>query len=148
MKFETKSEKETYNLGKKIAGQIKGGEVLALTGNLGAGKTVFTKGLAAGLGVKQIITSPTFVIMKVYKIKNQKSAIKNFIHIDCYRVGDPESIKAIGALEYFGRADSVVLVEWAERISKIIPSEAIKINLSINKRFGRKIEISVKLAKK
>jgi len=137
IKINTKSEKETYLLGKKIAKKLKGGEVLALAGNLGAGKTIFTKGLAAGLGVKQIITSPTFVIMKVYKIKNQKSAIKNFIHIDCYRVGDPDSIEAIGALEYFGQKETVVLIEWAEKIKHILPKKTIKIKIVIkgaNKR--------------
>ena len=67
-KITTTSAKQTFNLGKKLAAKLRGGEVLALTGPLGAGKTVFIKGLAAGLGIKQIITSPTFTLMKVYPL--------------------------------------------------------------------------------
>ena len=140
-KFITKSEKETFLLGKKIAKTLKGGEVLALTGNLGAGKTIFTKGLAAGLGVKEIITSPTFVVMKVYSTPKSIKAINNFVHIDCYRVGRPEAIEAIGATEYFNRLDSIVLVEWAEKIKKILPKKSIRIEISIAKNNQRKINI-------
>jgi len=71
----TYSEKQTFNLGKKIAKKLQGGEIIGLTGDLGAGKTVFIKGLAKGLGVRQAVTSPTFVLMKIYKtnlkFKNQ-----------------------------------------------------------------------------
>ncbi len=139
--FITKTEEETFLLGKRLAQKLKGGEVLALTGNLGAGKTVFTKGLAAGLGVKEIITSPTFVIMKVYNIVSSTKKIKNFVHIDCYRVGQPDAIEAIGAAEYFNRSDSIVLIEWAEKIKKILPKNSIKLNILITKNNQRKINI-------
>jgi len=140
-KFITRSEKETFNLGKNFAAKLNGGEVLALSGNLGAGKTIFAKGLAAGLGVKEIITSPTFVIMKVYFLPKAENKIKNFVHIDCYRVSEPEAIEAIGAKEYFNRQDSIVLIEWAERIKKILPEKFIKIKISIVKNNQREIII-------
>jgi tRNA threonylcarbamoyladenosine biosynthesis protein TsaE len=120
----TSSEKQTFNLGKKLAKTLKGGEVLALTGNLGAGKTVLIKGIAAGLGIKKIITSPTFVLMKVYplKAKSYKLTANKMIHIDCYRTTSPQEIADIGATEYFGRPDSIVVVEWAEKIKEILPA--------------------------
>ena len=140
MKYLTKSEKQTFNLGKKLAKQLKGGEVLALTGELGAGKTVLIKGIAAGLGIKKIITSPTFVLMKVYQmgIRNQESGIKNLVHIDCYRIKNPQEITDIGAPEYFGRPDMITVIEWAEKIKKILPRQKIEIRIKLkneNTRF-------------
>ena len=122
MKYTTNSEKQTFNLGKKLAKTLKGSEVLALVGELGAGKTVLIKGIAAGLGIKKIITSPTFVLMKVYKIgiRNQELGIRNLVHIDCYRIKNPQEIADIGATEYFGRPDTIVVIEWAEKIKKIL----------------------------
>jgi tRNA threonylcarbamoyladenosine biosynthesis protein TsaE len=140
--FKTSSEKQTFNLGKKIARQLQGGEVLALTGDLGAGKTVLVKGIAAGLGVKNIVTSPTFVIMKVYNASRSGAAIKKLAHIDCYRVGEPELIEAIGAREYFGRPDAITLIEWAEKIKKIIPQYSIGIKIALKEGNKREIMIS------
>ncbi|MBA3046890.1 tRNA (adenosine(37)-N6)-threonylcarbamoyltransferase complex ATPase subunit type 1 TsaE [Patescibacteria group bacterium] len=125
----TTSEKQTFNLAKKIAKDIKGGEIIGLTGNLGAGKTIFTKGLAAGLGIKQTVNSPTFVLMKVYQIRNQKSEIKNLIHIDAYRIKHEQDIIAIGAQEYFARPDSVTIIEWADKIKKILPKKTRFVNI-------------------
>jgi len=137
----TKKAKETRELGKKMAATLKGGEVLVLSGDLGAGKTVFIKGLAQGLGIKKIITSPTFVIMKVYPVN--KKGIKYLAHLDCYRVGDPDSILAIGAPEYFGRQDSVAVIEWAEKIKPLWPKrQLIRINFEIKPKDVRRISIN------
>jgi len=73
MEYITASEKETFNLGKTLAKKLKGGEIIGLNGNLGAGKTILAKGIAKGLGIKQNITSPTFILMKIYQVKNRKS---------------------------------------------------------------------------
>jgi len=119
----TNSEKQTFNLAKKFAKQLKGGEIIGLIGELGAGKTIFTKGLAAGLGIKKNITSPTFVLMKVYGIRNKESGIRNLIHIDAYRIKSSQDILSIGAEEYFNRPDTVAVIEWADKIKKILPKK-------------------------
>ncbi|MFH0840952.1 MAG: tRNA (adenosine(37)-N6)-threonylcarbamoyltransferase complex ATPase subunit type 1 TsaE [bacterium] len=114
MKKITKTEKETIALAKKLAQSFVGGEVVGLIGDLGAGKTIFTKGIASGLGIKNNINSPTFVLMKVYPIK--KGSIKNFVHIDAYRINNYKDLEVIGADEYFNDPKSLVVVEWADRV--------------------------------
>ena len=126
----TKSEKETFNFAKKFAKELKGGEVIALIGNLGAGKTVFTKGLAAGLGVKQIVNSPTFVLMKIYEIRDTKYEIRNLVHVDAYRVNDAQELIDIGLQDYMSQKDIIVIIEWADRVKKILPKNAIQIKIS------------------
>ena len=91
----TKSVKETMKLGRSIARQLTGGEVIALLGSLGSGKTILTKGIAKGLGIREIITSPTFVLMKVYPVKREK--IHCFCHIDAYRLDKGTQLLDIGA---------------------------------------------------
>lgn len=118
MKIITKNEKETFAFAKKFAHSLQGGEIIGLTGNLGAGKTVFTKGLAAGLGIKDMVNSPTFVLMKVYKAGGK---IKNLVHIDSYRLRNLDDLIAIGAQDYFNRADTITVIEWIDRIEKKLP---------------------------
>ncbi len=132
-KITTNSEQETFDWAKKFAQELKGGEIIGLTGDLGAGKTVFAKGLADGLGVKNTVTSPTFVIMKVYEIKNKELRIKNLAHIDAYRLKSERDIVAIGADEYFERKDTVTVIEWPENIKKILPKKTIFIEFKIQK---------------
>ncbi len=139
MQIITTSEKQTLALAKKIAGKLKGGEIIGLSGDLGAGKTVFVRGLAQGLGIKSRITSPTFVLMKIYKIKG-KTKIKNLVHIDAYRINSYRDITAIGVQEYFYRPDTVVVIEWAEKIKKILPAKTRYINIKHGQENIRKIE--------
>lgn len=115
MKFTSKSDKETQKFASDLAKSVKGGEVFGLIGNLGAGKTTFTQGFAKGLGVKQKITSPTFVLMKVYRVEHP--AIKHFCHIDAYRIMSLGDLEAIGALDYLGHEDCISIIEWADRIN-------------------------------
>lgn len=119
-KIITKSEKETYDFAKKFAANLAGGEVIGLVGDLGAGKTVFTKGLAAGLGVKDNVNSPTFVLMKVYKIKNSPKKIKNLIHVDAYRIKKSEEISGVGLEEYMNKR-IIVVIEWPQNIQSLMP---------------------------
>jgi len=148
--YQTNSEIQTFNLGKKLASQLCGGEILALSGPLGAGKTVLVKGLAAGLGVKEIITSPTFVVMKVYPVRHTaakdvspaQKKIKRLVHIDCYRVNEPQAILDIGAAEYFRQPDTVTVIEWAEYLKPILPRK--KINLTIKFKNFNQRQITVK----
>ena len=130
VKYVSASEKETFNFAKKFAKNLKGREIIGLVGDLGAGKTVFAKGLAAGLGIKQKITSPTFVLMRIYPVN--KKRIKNFVHIDAYRLKTAADLETIGAKEYFSDPSSIVLIEWADKVKKIIP-HAIIINIEIIK---------------
>lgn len=134
MKFVSTSEKDTFNFAKKFAKTLKGGEVIGLIGDLGAGKTVFASGLAAGLGIKQKITSPTFVIMRVYPIKRKTTKI--LVHIDAYRLKYAANLEAIGGKEYFGQPDTVTVIEWADKIKKILPKKTLQVNIT-NK--GKKI---------
>ena len=153
----TNSEKETSALAKKYAKTLKGGAIWGLIGNLGAGKTVFIKGLAQGLGLKKNITSPTFVIMKVYPVKSRstrilpkaklfngtnpvkKGKIKNFVHIDSYRLKKGRDLIAIGAEEYFNRPDTLTVIEWADRVKKVLPKKTRFIKIKILAGDKRKI---------
>ncbi|HTX86787.1 MAG TPA: tRNA (adenosine(37)-N6)-threonylcarbamoyltransferase complex ATPase subunit type 1 TsaE [Candidatus Nanoarchaeia archaeon] len=128
MKIITHSEKETIALAKKIAKKAKGGEVYALSGELGAGKTVFARGFASGLGIKRNINSPTFVLMKIYPVRKHP-AIRHLCHIDAYRLKSAKDLEAIGAADYLGRKDSVCLVEWPEKIKKLLPEKVNSLKL-------------------
>ena len=114
----SKSPLQTTKLGLKLAKKAKGGHIFSLIGDLGGGKTHFTKGFAKGLGIKNAITSPSFVLMKIYKIK--KGTIKYFCHVDAYRLKRPQEIIEIGLEEYLGRGDTVVVIEWADKIKTIL----------------------------
>ncbi len=115
-----KTEKETANLAQKLAKQLKGGEIIALEGDLGAGKTTFTKSLAKNLGIKKTITSPTFVLMKVYNINNKEKKLNEFIHVDCYRLDEPQELFYLGIEEYLNDAQTIVVIEWADKIKKYL----------------------------
>ena len=105
MKLLSCSEKDTYAFAKRVADRLKGGEVILLNGDLGAGKTTFTKGLALALGVKETVTSPTFTYVKEYDGRLP------LFHFDMYRVADADEVYELGLEEYFYRG-GVVVVEW------------------------------------
>lgn len=115
----TKNEKETLACARRFANQLKGGEVLLLQGELGAGKTTFTRGLARAFGIKTRIKSPTFTLMHAHPIKNVKFKIKNLVHCDAYRV-NARALFDIGLIDYIGRPDTVVIVEWGEKIKPLL----------------------------
>jgi len=143
IKFLSKSEKETFNFAKKFAKQLIGGEVLCLVGDLGAGKTIFTKGVAAGLKVKNIITSPTFVLMKNYQVSEHQQ-IKNLIHIDAYRLINGQQLLEIGVKDFLNQPENIVIIEWADRVRDILPKKTIEIIFKINKNNQRKVIIKNK----
>jgi len=134
----TKSQEETVKLGEKLAVQLKPGSIVALTGDLGAGKTYLTKGIVKGMGLKASVTSPTFVLMNIYPGK-----IPVF-HYDCYRLKDEADMEKLGYEEYF-YGNGVTVVEWADRIKGIIPKDAVKINFKIGKNNVRNIKISARI---
>jgi len=129
MKFLSTSEKQTFNFAKKFSKKLTGGETIGLIGNLGAGKTIFTKGLAAGLAIKKNLTSPTFVLMKIYPVAKHRQ-IKLLAHLDAYRIKSAKDLVAIGVAEYFGRPDTVTVIEWADKIKKILPKKTKFINIT------------------
>ena len=123
MKFESYSAEETYALGKKLGEEAKPGAVYCLSGDLGVGKTVFTKGFAVGLGVTDTVNSPTFTIVQVYQGRMP------FYHFDVYRIEEPEEMEEIGYEDYF-YGDGACMIEWAELIEELIPADAVKVRIS------------------
>lgn len=141
-KYISKSVTQTKNLAKKLAKDFKGGEILGLVGNLGAGKTHFTKGIAEYFKIKKTITSPTFVLLKPYRIQDNKK-IKQLIHIDCYRLDSPEELLAIGLNEFISNKKNIIVIEWAEKIKSVLPKNTIWINFKLGKKENERI-ITVK----
>lgn len=123
MIIETRSPEETFELGKKIGEAAKPGQVYTLNGDLGVGKTVFTQGVAAGLGITEPVSSPTFTIVQVYE-----EGRLPFYHFDVYRIGDIEEMEEIGYDDYFF-GEGICLIEWAEMIRDILPEKRIEITI-------------------
>ena len=123
MVIETYSEKETFDLGCSLAEKAQPGQIFSLEGDLGVGKTVLTKGMAAGLGITEPVSSPTFTIVQVYEEGRMP-----FYHFDVYRIADPEEMDEIGYEDYFF-GNGVCLVEWANLIEELMPSHTIKIKI-------------------
>ncbi len=119
--YESFSAEDTYRLGERIAKEAKAGSVYCLDGNLGTGKTVFTQGFAAGLGIAGPVNSPTFTILQVYE-----DGRLPLYHFDVYRIEDPEELYEVGIDDYF-YGEGVCLVEWANMIEELIPAEAVHI---------------------
>jgi tRNA threonylcarbamoyladenosine biosynthesis protein TsaE len=137
-KIITNNNRETQKLGEILAEEIQGGEIICMTGDLGSGKTTFTQGILKGLKVKGPYTSPTFVVIKRYKLK-----LKNIYHIDAYRV-KVKDILDLGWKEIIADPKNVVIIEWAEKIKKIIPKNAVWINFIWKGENEREIIISSK----
>ena len=129
-RFETFSEEETFALGEKIGKEAKPGQVYTLLGDLGVGKTVFTQGVAKGLGITEAICSPTFTIVQVYEEGRMP-----FYHFDVYRIGDIEEMDEIGYEDYF-YGDGISFVEWANLIEELIPDNRIQVTISKNLEKG------------
>ena len=119
----SRSVEDTYELGRRLGLNARRGQIYCLSGDLGTGKTVFAKGFAAGLGVREDVTSPTFTIMQIYD-----DGVLPLYHFDAYRIGDEEEMFEIGYEEYFF-GDGVTLVEWPEMIEGLIPEDACLLNI-------------------
>ena len=137
MKYLSKSDIETVDIGKKLGLVLNGGDVVALSGTLGSGKTWFTKGIGLGFGVSpdEVITSPSFSIVNEYKGRCL------FYHMDLYRLDSLADIMSIGLEDYF-HDHSVVAVEWAERCPEILPALHIDVKIEILGDNERSIEIN------
>ena len=134
MRVISSSEQETRELGKRMAGKVTPGTVISLRGSLGAGKTVFAKGFAEGLGITEAIVSPTFTLVQEYD-----GRLKLY-HLDLYRLSGEDEFESMGG-EDFLYSDGVALIEWSEKIEDMIPDDTIFINITINEDLTRSIEI-------
>lgn len=121
--IETENPEETFALGQKIGRAATPGQVYTLIGDLGVGKTVFTQGVASGLGITEPVNSPTFTIVQVYE-----EGRLPFYHFDVYRIGDIEEMEEIGYDDYFF-GEGICLIEWAELIEEILPENRISITI-------------------
>ena len=140
-KYLSNSESETKKIAAKLARENKG-NIFALTGELGAGKTIFVQGFAKGLGIKEKIISPTFVLIRQHQIPKTRGAYgtkKVLYHIDLYRI---EKINDLGLKEIWSDPNNIVLIEWAEKLKKL-PKGTIKISIQKEELYSRLISISI-----
>ena len=138
MVIETHDPEETFEVGRTIGMNAKPGQIYTLTGDLGVGKTVFTQGVAAGLGITEPVNSPTFTIIQEYE-----DGRLPFYHFDVYRIGDLEEMEEIGYDDYFF-GQGICLIEWAELIEEILPEKRIEVSIEKDLEKGfeyRKITI-------
>ena len=138
MIIETHDPEETFEVGRTIGMNAKPGQIYTLTGDLGVGKTVFTQGVAAGLGITEPVNSPTFTIIQEYE-----DGRLPFYHFDVYRIGDLEEMEEIGYDDYFF-GQGICLIEWAELIEEILPEKRIEVTIEKDLEKGfefRKITI-------
>ena len=124
IEFDPETPEDTYEFGKKLAKEAKPGQVYTLNGDLGAGKTVFAKGFAAGLGIEDTVSSPTFTILQVY----DKGKYPLY-HFDVYRIADSSEMDEIGFDEYVF-SDGISLIEWADNIEDILPARYIRVDIT------------------
>lgn len=138
----TEGAKETQKFAAKLAEKLirrlaerksKKALVVALEGELGAGKTTFTKGFSKALGIREKVLSPTFVLIHKHRITNSKkrmanSSFRNFYHIDCYRLKSEKDLLKLGVKGIFNNPENIVLLEWADRVKKVIPKNAVWIH--------------------
>lgn len=121
--FESYSEEDTFHLGEMMGTEVSPGTVITLRGNLGVGKTVFTKGFAVGLGITEIVNSPTFTILQIHE-----GGRLPLYHFDVYRIGDVSEMDEIGFEDYV-YGDGVSLIEWADLIQEILPETRISVEI-------------------
>jgi len=146
MKIITNSSAQTKKLGADFAKKImrkknKKALVLGLKGDLGSGKTTFLQGFAKGLGIKQKVLSPTFLIMK----KLKRTGSNFFYHFDCYRVRKPKEILSLGFKEIISNPENIIGIEWADRVKKILPKNTVWIGFEFVDRNKRKVQIRNKV---
>jgi len=137
--FISRNPEQTMKFAEKLIQQIQHGAVICLKGDLGAGKTIFVKGLARGLGITELITSPTFVLMKKYNIRiRNKAKNRKLYHIDCYRLKNSNDLLSLGFKSWV-KNDNIIVIEWGDKVRDILPKNRINIKISIVDEKTRKI---------
>ncbi len=139
----SKSLKETQNLAKEFVENIKSNQdsafIVAMHGDLGSGKTTFVKAIAKELGIENTVTSPTFVIEKIYKLENQ--VYENLIHIDAYRLKSGEELKTLGWKEVSQNPKNIIFIEWPSNVKDIIPEDTQEMSFKFIDENTREIEV-------
>lgn len=130
MIIETNSPEETFALGRRIGEAACAGQIYTLDGDLGVGKTVFTQGVASGIGIREPVNSPTFTIIQVYE-----EGRLPFYHFDVYRIGDIEEMEEIGYDDFFF-GEGVCMIEWAQLIEEILPEKLVRVKIEKNPERG------------
>jgi tRNA threonylcarbamoyladenosine biosynthesis protein TsaE len=118
---------EAARLIETLAPRSDGATIITLSGDLGAGKTTFAQGIARALGVEESVTSPTFVLEKIYELEERKWL--HLIHIDAYRINDPHELEVLGWNEIIAEPSNLILIEWPEHVVALIPSHAVRVSL-------------------
>ena len=142
-KLITASAGQTKKLGQELAKKIlraplgRQARILGLVGDLGSGKTTFLQGFARGLGVKERILSPTFVIMKRFEIKDYR--FKNFYHLDCYRIKNQKGLSGLGFKNIISNPENIVAIEWANLVKLALPKNAVMVRFYFVGKDSRKI---------
>jgi tRNA threonylcarbamoyladenosine biosynthesis protein TsaE len=143
----TRSPLQTKKLGEALAKEIiKAGKgekarTIGLTGDLGGGKTTFLQGFAVGLGVRERVLSPTFVIMKKFRV-GKKGPLRFFYHLDCYRIKGAEDLTELGFEEIIENSENIVATEWADKTKKLLPEDAFFIKFEFINQNTRRIKLS------
>ncbi|PLX28455.1 tRNA (adenosine(37)-N6)-threonylcarbamoyltransferase complex ATPase subunit type 1 TsaE [Candidatus Parcubacteria bacterium] len=144
MDYITKNSDETRIIGKNLSTQLKGGDIVLLHGDLGAGKTTLTKGIVEGFGIDpNDVVSPTFTLMQEYQVdKSASEQVSKLVHIDTYRLEDEEQLREIGVEDYLGEKNTVCLIEWPEKIEGLLKDrKTINILIRHSENDKRKIKI-------
>lgn len=134
----SKSVEETQKIARDLAGKAR---IIALYGDLGAGKTTFVQGLVKALGITQRIISPTFIIVRTYKLPRSLKSL-NFYHIDLYRIENQKDIQGLGIPEILSDPLNIVVIEWAEKLGALLPKNAVKVYLEYVNENTRKIRMN------
>lgn len=135
--LEIRSESELQNVAKRVLEMLvrkkqdNAATVLALSGDLGAGKTTFTQVLAQELGITEAVTSPTFVVLKVYESTDQKQPFTRLAHIDAYRIDDVDEMRVLRFGELLTQNDTIICIEWAEKIASLLPAHTVWMRMEI-----------------
>lgn len=141
MQYITHSLEETSQFISELLPSLSGGDILLLEGNLGAGKTAFTKLLGKRLGINEDITSPTFSLMNIYELPEPIQGIQQLIHVDAYRMESEEEVYDIGLDEYMNAPDTLLCIEWPERIEKSLQNKkAMHFRFALQDDGSRSIE--------
>ena len=154
--YTSHSAQETKEIARAIASELAkippirtGALVVALTGNLGGGKTTFTQGFVEALGITDSVLSPTFVLMNIYpipdnvEVRSPNVGFQNLVHIDAYRLEDPVQLHAVGWKDIIQSTDNIVLVEWADNVRALLPKDFITISFEWINEHTRKIHVKI-----
>jgi len=141
-KYLSKNPAQTKKLGRLLVKEIlktkpEKGLIIGLEGALGGGKTTFLQGFAKGLGIKEKVLSPTFVILRKFKIKNLR--FKNLYHVDCYRIQKPKEILELGFKKIVSKPQNIIVIEWSDKIKKILPKSSLILKFHFVDKNSRKI---------